>query len=73
MTIDLDTLIEKTRNYTMTEEQAAAQRRSFAFGNVAIENPAVTMEMVIEVERRMEAESGEPRAPRQGRTHPESS
>lgn len=42
----LNELIEKARNIKMTPEQEAAQRRSFAYGNLAIENPNVTREMV---------------------------
>ena len=39
-------LIERARRVQMTPEQLEAQRRSFAFGNVALENPNVTREMV---------------------------
>jgi hypothetical protein len=39
-------LIEAARSHAMTDAEREAQRRSFAFGNVAIENPTVTREMV---------------------------
>ncbi|MGP3697034.1 hypothetical protein [Rhodobacter sp. NSM] len=44
----LDALIERAKKVTMTAEQATAQRRSFAYGNSAFENPAITMRMVEE-------------------------
>lgn len=39
-------MIEKARQYTMTSEEREAQRRSFAYGNVAIDNPNVTREHI---------------------------
>jgi len=36
----------------MTDEERYAQRVSFAYGNVAIENPSVTREMVADCARR---------------------
>ncbi|HEX4301266.1 MAG TPA: hypothetical protein VHZ78_00630 [Rhizomicrobium sp.] len=42
----LDRLIELARQIKMTPDQAEAQRRSFAFGNAAFENPVITKEMV---------------------------
>ena len=38
----LDELIESTRGSIMSREQLRAQRRSFAYGNTAIENPDIT-------------------------------
>ena len=35
-----------TKNPVMTEEQEEEQRRSWAFGNVSLSNPAVTRRMV---------------------------
>jgi len=43
---ELDGLIEMARTIRMTPEQAERQRRSFAFGNVKIENDSVTREMI---------------------------
>lgn len=42
----LDYLVEKAKQVTMTHEQMTAQRRSFAYGNSAFENPKITREMV---------------------------
>jgi hypothetical protein len=43
---NLDALIETARNHVMTPEERRAQVISFAYGNLAIENPAITREMV---------------------------
>jgi hypothetical protein len=45
-TKSLDELIESTRGIIMSPEQLRAQRRSFAYGNTAIENPDVTRDIV---------------------------
>jgi hypothetical protein len=42
----LDELIESTRGIIMSPEQLRAQRRSFAYGNTAIENPDVSRNIV---------------------------
>jgi hypothetical protein len=42
----LDDRIESTRGIIMSPEQLRAQRRSFAYGNTAIENPDVTRDIV---------------------------
>ncbi len=42
----LDELIENARGHTMTPAEKEEQRRSFAYGNVAIENPNVTRAMI---------------------------
>lgn len=43
----LDDLIEQARRLPpMTPEQREEQRRSFAHGNTAIENPRITREMI---------------------------
>ena len=39
-------LMKHARSITMTPAQLEAQRRSFAFGNILIENPRVTRELV---------------------------
>jgi hypothetical protein len=49
----LDALIAAARTVTVTPEMAAEQRRSFVFGNCAIENPLITREMVDQVDREM--------------------
>ena len=43
---NLEQLIELARKVRMTPEQEQAQRRSFAYGNVGIENKLVTREMI---------------------------
>lgn len=42
----------------MTDEEIAEQRRSFVYGNVNLSNPAVTRELVDEVDRRMREGKG---------------
>lgn len=49
----LNNLLKRTRGYEMSPAEREAQRRSFAFGNVKISNPAVTMEMVNEAADRL--------------------
>ena len=39
----------------MTEEQREEQRRSFAYGNAAFENPNITREMIDEAADRIKA------------------
>lgn len=53
MRTDLDALIEAARHVTMTPAEREEQRRSFAFGNCAIENPLVTRELVDRVADRL--------------------
>jgi hypothetical protein len=43
---DLDRLIELARQVRMSARDDEEQRRSFAFGNAAFENPRITKEMV---------------------------
>lgn len=43
---ELKQLIEKARAVKMTAEDRERQRRSFAYGNTAFENPLITREMV---------------------------
>ena len=45
----LEELLEWSKGYEMTPEEMEEQRRSFAYGNVKISNPAVTREMVDEI------------------------
>ena len=42
----LDYLVEKAKKVTMTADEISAQRRSFAYGNSAFENPKITREMI---------------------------
>lgn len=46
-------LVEEARHRKMTPEQWEEQRRSFAYGNVAIENPQVTRAMIDEAAERL--------------------
>lgn len=39
-------LIEKAKKVTMSPAEVTAQRRSFAYGNSAFENPRITRDMV---------------------------
>lgn len=39
-------LLETTKKVVLTPEEKGQQRRSFAYGNVVIENPRITREMV---------------------------
>ena len=49
----LNYLIEKAKNVTMTDAEVTAQRRSFAYGNSAFENPKITRAMVDEEAQRI--------------------
>ena len=42
----LKELLELARNHKMTAAEREAQRRSFVYGNLHIENPNVTREIV---------------------------
>ncbi len=46
MTEELNRLLEKARQQKMTNGEKEEQRRSFAYGNTAFENPLITREMV---------------------------
>jgi hypothetical protein len=43
---ELHDLLEAAKNFVLTPEEKEKQRRSFAYGNVVIENPHITREMV---------------------------
>jgi hypothetical protein len=47
-------ILEKTKDYQMTEEEKEAQRRSFVYGNLAIDNPEVTKELVNKIADEMD-------------------
>lgn len=49
----LSYLIEKAKTVKMTEAQVAEQRRSFAYGNSAFENPRITRAMIDEEARKL--------------------
>lgn len=53
-------LLEHARRHTMNDAEKEAQRRSFAHGNVAIDNPQITRE---DVDRAAEAERANPNDP----------
>ena len=42
----LEDLLETAKTVVLTPEEKEQQRRSFAYGNVVIENPRITREMV---------------------------
>ena len=48
MSQSLEQLLEAARRVQMSQEQQEEQRRSFAFGNTAFENPRITRAMVDE-------------------------
>jgi hypothetical protein len=50
---DIEYLVEKSKKITMTPAQVAEQRRSFAYGNTAFENPRITREMIDEEAERI--------------------
>ena len=53
MSKELDELIEMARTIRMTPEQAERQRRSFAYGNVKIENDSITWDMIDKAAERL--------------------
>jgi hypothetical protein len=53
MTKELEELIERSRKIEMTPDQAAQQRRSFAYGNTHIENDRITRELIADVDRKV--------------------
>ncbi len=56
MSEGLDGLIEMARTIRMTPEQVERQRRSFAYGNVKIENDSITWDMIDRAAERLEKE-----------------
>ncbi|MDO8495579.1 MAG: hypothetical protein Q7S32_03610 [bacterium] len=50
--LTLDEMVAMLREIKMTSEEEEAQRISFAYGNVKLSNPAITLEMVIEAARK---------------------
>ena len=63
MTNNLEELVIRTRNITMSEDQLRRQRQSFAYGNTHIENERITRETIdhaAEALRRDDAKNGHP-------------
>ena len=56
MTRELEELIDRARKIEMTPEQAAEQRRSFAYGNTHIENARITREMINDLDKKMSSQ-----------------
>ncbi|HWS72777.1 MAG TPA: hypothetical protein VN605_11710 [Thermoanaerobaculia bacterium] len=54
----LKDLIDRARRVIMTDTDREAQRRSFAYGNIKIENDLVTREMVEEEAAKLESPNG---------------
>ena len=63
-TAPLHELIDQARAIKMTPAQKEAQRRSFAYGNLTIDNPAITREMVDAAASRLYDDPKKPKAPR---------
>jgi hypothetical protein len=53
---ELDGLIEMARAIRMTPEQAERQRRSFAYGNVKIENDSIPWDRIDRAAERLSKE-----------------
>jgi hypothetical protein len=49
----LNYLMDKAKKVSMTLDEQVAQRRSFAFGNSAFENPNITKAIVTEEDLRI--------------------
>ena len=58
MVIELQELIERARKYEMTEDERAAQVRSFAYGNTHFENDDITADTIDEAIDALKAERG---------------
>lgn len=43
---DLEAIVKLARSVQMTPGEQEEQRRSFAYGNTAIENPRITRELI---------------------------
>jgi hypothetical protein len=56
MVEELKRLLEASRRHPMSADEKEAQRRSFAYGNTAFENPLITREMVDDEARKLAAE-----------------
>ena len=56
MSEELNELIEMARAIRMMADQAERQRRSFAYGNVKIENDSITWDTINRAAERLEKE-----------------
>jgi hypothetical protein len=56
MVEELKRLLEASRRHPMSADEKEAQRRSFAYGNTAFENPLITREMVDDEAKKLAAE-----------------
>lgn len=56
MVEELKRLLEASQLRPMSADEKEAQRRSFAYGNTAFENPLITREMVDDEARKLAAE-----------------
>lgn len=54
----MQSLIDRARSLEISEEDDVEQRRSFAFGNAAFENPMITREMINEEDEKQAAVNG---------------
>ncbi len=50
---ELKRLVEAARRTKMSDAEKEEQRRSFAYGNTAFENPTITREMVDQEAKKM--------------------
>jgi hypothetical protein len=55
---ELKRLLEASRRRKMSPSEKEAQRRSFAYGNTALENPLITREMVDKEASKLASEGG---------------
>ena len=53
---DLSALLESARTVKMSDDQREEQRRSFAYGNIKIENDRITRETIDRVAERLSAD-----------------
>jgi len=53
MTKELEELLRRSKAITMTPEQQAKQRQSFAYGNTKIENDRITREMIADLDKKI--------------------
>lgn len=58
MPSEIEKLVQLAKQAPESPEDRERQRRSFAFGNTAIENPLITREMIEQQAERLAAERG---------------
>lgn len=61
MPTDMEALLERARQVRPTEAQREEQRRSFAYGNTAIENDLITRDMIDHEAEKLKRESDDGR------------